>query len=232
MNDAAVRTMFETIAGGYDFQNSFLSLGQDIYWRKALAGLLDHEPATIVDVAAGTGETAMAVSRRHSRARVIGVDYSPAMLALARKKIGRRHPDGAISLISGDGRRLPLADGRADAVTISFGIRNIEERLSALEEFHRILKPDGRLYVMEFSYPDLPVLAPLYRFYFHVILPPLGNMISKTDYAYSYLAESVRDFPDDLGFCAELASAGFIMPEIVKLSFGIVKVFIARKEAS
>lgn len=231
MKDTAVKTMFETIAAGYDFQNSFLSLGQDIYWRRVLAAALELPPGgRIVDVAAGTGETALAINRRHPRNLLVGVDFSPAMLAVGRRKIAARRPGAPIGLTGGDGRQLPLRSGVADAVTIAFGIRNIEERYQALAEFHRVLKPGGRLYVMEFSYPEAPVLAPLYRFYFHHILPPVGNRISKTDYAYSYLADSVRNFPDDRQFCVELKHAGFIDPEIVRLTFGIVKIFISRKE--
>lgn len=230
MNDAGVRTMFETIAGGYDFQNSFLSLRRDVYWRRALADSLALcRGDTVLDVAVGTAETALAIGRRHPGVRVVGVDFSPAMLAVGRKKIAGRRHGAAIRLAAGDGRRLPIRSGSVAAVTISFGLRNIEERSVALAEFHRVLVPGGRLLVMEFSYPDQPLLHRLYRFYFDRILPPVGNLLSGTDYAYSYLAESVEGFPRDEGFVAELAAAGFTGISVKKLTFGIAKIFAAGK---
>ena len=132
--------------------------------------------------------------------------------------------------MAGDGRLLPVRSGSVDALTISFGIRNMEERELVLGEFNRVLRPGGRLLIMEFSYPDNPLLYRMYRFYFDYILPPLGNWISRTDYAYSYLADSVNDFPDDAGFLAEIGRAGFTDLKIKKLTFGIAKIFQGRKE--
>jgi len=232
MNDSAVKSMFETIALGYDFQNSFLSLRRDTYWRRVLAELLQLEKGgTVLDVAVGTAETALAISLRYPRVHVVGVDFSPAMLDVGNKKIAARGFRGKVNLTAGDGRQLPIRSGSVDAVTISFGIRNMEERNQALGEFCRVLKPGGRLFIMEFSYPDQPVLHRLYRFYFDHILPPMGNLISGTDYAYSYLAESVDSFPDDQQFVAEIAAAGFGNLRIKKLTFGIAKIFQGSKEA-
>lgn len=232
MKDTAVKEMFETIASSYDFQNSFLSLRRDIYWREALAEILELEKGgTVLDVAVGTAETALAISRRYPRVQVVGVDFSLAMLGVGSKKIAARGPKVQVSLTAGDGRQLPIRSGSVDAVTISFGIRNMEERDLALGEFHRVLKPGGNLYIMEFSYPDQPLLHRLYRFYFDHILPPVGNLLSSTNYAYSYLAESVDSFPGDEQFVAEFAAAGFSDPKIKKLTFGIAKIFQGRKEA-
>lgn len=232
MKDNAVRTMFETIAEGYDFQNSVLSLRRDSSWRRTLAASLAPGPGdTVLDVAVGTAETALAIGRRHPRARVVGVDFSPAMLAVGRKKIAARGRQG-IHLTAGDGRRLPIRSESVAAVTISFGLRNIEERSLALAEFHRVLQPGGRLLVMEFSYPDQPLLHRLYRFYFDHILPPVGNFISRTDYAYSYLSASVEEFPRDAGFLAELGAAGFSELQVRKLTFGIAKIFSGKKKIS
>jgi len=226
MRDTAVKAMFETIAGSYDFQNSFLSLGRDISWRKALArSIRADERSVVVDVAVGTAEVALAIGRRHPLSRVIGVDFSPAMLAVGRKKILTRGLTDRISLTAGDGRRLPLRDASADAVTIAFGIRNIEERHLALAEFYRVLKPGGQLLIMEFSYPDGPLLKALYRFYFDRILPPVGNWLSRTDYAYGYLADSVDRFPVDAEFLHEIGRAGFERLAVTKLTFGIAKIF-------
>lgn len=230
MKDTAVKAMFETIAPTYDFQNSFLSLRRDIYWRQALAKSLQlGKGATVLDVAAGTAETALAICRQNTGARVVGVDFSPAMLEVGRQKISRRRPDAPLDLAAGDGRQLPVQSNSVEAVTITFGIRNVEERHLALAEFHRVLKPGGCLYIMEFSYPDNPLLYRLYRFYFDHILPPVGNWLSKTNYAYSYLAESVNDFPDDPEFLAEIGRAGFTDLRVRKLTFGIAKIFHGRK---
>lgn len=231
MKDTAVKAMFETIAPSYDFQNSFLSLRRDIYWRRTLAEeIKPDEGSVILDVAVGTAETALAISRRHPRVSIVGVDFSPAMLAVGKKKINSRYPDVPVSLSAGDGRQLPIRSGLIDAVTISFGIRNMEERAMVLKEFNRVLKPGGRLFIMEFSYPDNPLLYRMYRFYFDHILPPLGNWLSRTDYAYSYLADSVNTFPDDSGFLAEIGRAGFTGLKVRKLTFGIAKIFQGCKE--
>jgi len=231
MKDTAVKTMFETIAGGYDFQNSFLSLGTDIYWRKVLAGILRlPERGVVLDVAIGTAEVAMEICRRHPGVRVVGIDFSPAMLAVGQRKIDNRGLHDRIEVAAGDGRWLPVRTSSVDAVTISFGIRNIEEKGLVLREFNRVLKPGGRLCIMEFSYPDLLLLGGLYRFYFHHILPPVGNWLSGTDYAYSYLAESVDQFPADREFLEAISEAGFSGLGIRKLTFGIAKIFFGIKE--
>lgn len=232
MKDTAVKTMFETIAPSYDFQNSFLSLRRDIYWRRALAELVQLDQGGVVlDVAVGTAETALAISFRYPRVRVVGVDFSPAMLRVGRKKIVDRGCQSKIQLTAGDGRQLPIQSSTVDALTISFGIRNVEERYQALAEFQRVLKPGGRLFIMEFSYPDQPLLYRLYRFYFDHILPPLGNLLSRTNYAYSYLADSVDTFPRDEQFVAEITAAGFSDIKIKKLTFGISKIYQGSKKA-
>ena len=231
MKDTAVKSMFETIAGGYDFQNSCLSLGVDIYWRRVLAGMLHLPPdGMVLDVAVGTAEVAMAICRRHPDARVIGIDFSPAMLAVGQKKIARRKLSSRITLATGDGRQLPVRSGSMDAVTISFGIRNIEGKELVLAEFYRVLKPGGQLLIMDFSFPETPLLGPLYRFYLNHILPPLGNFISGTDYAYSYLAESVANFPGDRDFLGMIAAAGFNNCKAERLTFGIAKIFAGYKD--
>jgi demethylmenaquinone methyltransferase / 2-methoxy-6-polyprenyl-1,4-benzoquinol methylase len=231
MKDSAVKAMFETIAPSYDFQNSFLSLRRDIYWRRVLAAMVQAEEGSVVlDVAVGTAETALAISRRCPRVSIVGVDFSPAMLAVGAQKIRDRHPGAPVHLAAGDGRLLPIRSGSVDTVTISFGIRNVEERHLVLAEFNRVLRPGGLLFIMEFSYPDNPLLYRLYRFYFDHILPPVGNWLSRTDYAYSYLADSVNDFPDDAGFLAEIGRAGFTDLGVRKLTFGIAKIFHGRRE--
>jgi demethylmenaquinone methyltransferase/2-methoxy-6-polyprenyl-1,4-benzoquinol methylase len=226
MKDADVKAMFEKIAGTYDFQNSFLSLRRDVYWRRELARAVRlNGPGTVLDVAVGTAEVALEICRHHPQANVIGVDFSPAMLEVGRRKITFRGLVDRIHLAAGDGRRLPIRSASVDAITMAFGIRNIEERGLALKEFFRVLKPRGQLCIMEFSCPEGPVLGRLYRFYFDHILPPVGNWVSRTDYAYSYLSASVHDFPEDPEFLDEIEAAGFTQLGVKKLTFGIAGIF-------
>jgi demethylmenaquinone methyltransferase/2-methoxy-6-polyprenyl-1,4-benzoquinol methylase len=232
MRDFEVKKMFDTIAEGYDLQNSLLSLRIDVLWRKKLARLLPaRRPIHVVDVAVGTAEVAMEIARQRPEARVTGVDFTAAMLGVGLRKIIRRGLEGRIRMAAGDARRLPLPDACADAVTISFGIRNVQERPLALSEFHRILKPGGALYVMEFSLPANPVLRCLYKLYFDHVLPPLGNWLSGTDYAYSYLMESVHAFPGPEQFIAEIRRAGFTDVSQTPLTFGIARIHRGTKPA-
>ncbi len=217
--------MFDTIAEGYDLQNSMLSMRIDVLWRKKLARMLPADrPIHVVDVAVGTAEVAMEIARQRPLARVTGIDFTPAMLVVGKRKIARRGLSSRIAMAAGDARGLPLPDACADAVTISFGIRNVQERDQALSEFHRVLKPGGKLMVMEFSLPDNPVVNYLYKLYFDHVLPPFGNWLSRTDYAYSYLMESVYAFPGPEEFSAEIRRAGFTDVGQTPLTFGIARI--------
>jgi len=222
--------MFEFIAPSYDFQNTFLSLGRDIRWRKVLARRIRAgKGALVLDAASGTGELSIEICMHRPMVHVIGLDFSPQMLGIAKKKIESRDLCKRASLALGDGRLLPVRDNSIDVVTMAFGIRNIKERSQVLAEFMRVLKDGGQLLIMEFDFPSQRVLGPLYRFYFEHILPPLGNWISRTDYAYTYLVQSVNEFPDEEGFCAEIEDAGFTVREPKELTFGIAKIFEAVK---
>jgi demethylmenaquinone methyltransferase/2-methoxy-6-polyprenyl-1,4-benzoquinol methylase len=232
MKDYQVKKMFETIAFSYDFQNSFLSLRRDVYWRRVLAQFIQvRAEAFILDIATGTAEVAIEICKHHTGAKVVGVDFSPKMIAIGQEKVKSRHLDGRIHLSLGDGRQLPVKSGHFDAATIAFGIRNIEERYKALAEFYRVLKPGGQLLIMEFDIPDDPVLGTLYRFYFDRIMPPLGNWLSRTSYAYSYLADSVHGFPGEQVFVQEISEAGFVSIGVKKLTYGIAKIFKGVKKA-
>lgn len=231
MKDTEIKAMFETIAATYDFQNSFLSLRRDIHWRRVLAQAVQLTGrGTVLDVAIGTAEVALEICRHHPQASVVGVDFSPAMLAVGQRKIVARGMADRIRVLSGDGRWLPVRSASVDAVTISFGIRNIEERHLVLDEFYRVLKPGGQLFIMEFSYPSGPLMGMLYRFYFDHILPPVGNWLSRTNYAYSYLSDSVDEFPADPAFLEEIRAAGFVRLGVKKLTFGIAKIYQGIKE--
>ena len=232
MKDYQVKRMFESIAFSYDFQNSFLSLRRDSYWRRVMAQSLRLPgEALVLDMATGTGEVAVEICRHHPQARVIGVDFSPKMLMVGRRKGKFKKFNDRIHLSLGDGRQLPLRSDSFEAATIAFGIRNIEEREQALREFYRVLKPGGQLLIMEFDIPDDPLLGTLYRLYFDYLLPPLGNWLSRTDYAYSYLATSVHGFPTEKDFLWEMGRAGFTSLGIKKLTYGIAKIFRGIKGA-
>jgi len=232
MKDYQVKKMFESIAFSYDFQNSFLSLRRDSYWRRVMAqSLCLAGDALVLDMATGTGEVAVEICRHHPRARVVGVDFSPRMLIIGRRKGKFKKFARQIHVSLGDGRQLPLKSDSFDAATIAFGIRNIEERDQALEEFYRVLKPGGQLLIMEFDIPNDPLLGTLYRLYFDYLLPPLGNLLSRTNYAYSYLASSVHDFPTEQEFLREIGRAGFTCLGVKRLTYGIAKIFQGIKSA-
>lgn len=226
MDDRKLKQMFEAIAFSYDFQNSFLSLGQDIAWRRMLARSVQvPQDGIVLDLATGTAELAMAICSHHPGVRVVGLDFSPSMLAIGQSKVRSRGLEERIGLSLGDARRLPLKKGSMDGATMAFGIRNIEERRDVLVEIRRVLKAGARLWIMEFDCPDQPVLGRLYRFYFDYIMPPLGNWLSRTNYAYSYLAKSVHGFPSEKAFLQEIADAGFTALGVKKLSLGIAKIY-------
>jgi demethylmenaquinone methyltransferase/2-methoxy-6-polyprenyl-1,4-benzoquinol methylase len=232
MRDYQVKKMFETIAFSYDFQNSFLSLRRDSYWRRAMAQCLRlPTEALVLDMATGTGEVAVEICKHHPRVGVVGVDFSPKMLRIGRRKGKFKRFDSRIHLSLGDGRQLPLKSASFDAATIAFGIRNIEERDQALAEFYRVLKPKGQLLIMEFDIPDDPLLGTIYKLYFDYLMPPLGNLLSRTNYAYSYLATSVHGFPSAPEFLQEMGKAGFASLGIKKLTYGVAKIFRGVKNA-
>jgi len=226
MEDSQIKRMFESIAFSYDFQNSFLSLGQDISWRRTLASSV-HVPqgGILLDLATGTAELAMEICIHHPGLRVAGLDFSPRMLAIGQRKVRAKGLLRRIDLNLGDARRLPFKAGSFDCATMAFGIRNIEERHDVLKEISRVLKKGGQLWIMEFDCPDHPVLGRLYRFYFDHLMPPIGNWLSRTDYAYTYLARSVHRFPAEKDFLQEIAAAGFMTLGVKQLSLGIAKIY-------
>lgn len=222
----SVKRLFEKVAFSYDLQNSVLSMRRDIAWRKRLATMLDIPPDGIVlDAATGTAEVALDILRQHPKSRVVGLDFSPSMLEIGIKKIRTMGDNGNIVLSAGDICDMPFKDNFFDAATISFGIRNVDNRKRGIMEFYRVLKPGGQLVIMEFAYPDNRFMRLFYSFYFRYIMPPLGNIISMTPGAYNYLVESVDGFPSPEDFLGELASAGFRKLELYDLTFGIARIY-------
>ena len=216
--------MFDGIAARYDLLNHVLSLNVDKRWRRALteklfATIADHSvEARILDVACGTGDLSFTL-RRNGSARVIGLDFSRPMLEVARSKA--KAQSISVSLIEGDALSLPFADHSFTAVTIAFGLRNLTNIEGGFEELIRVLKPGGRIAVLEFSKPVIPVFRSIFRFYFARILPLLGGLVSGSQSAYKYLPESVKRFPDQNELAALMSAAGFVDVDFENLTGGI-----------
>lgn len=228
---AQVRAMFDSIAPKYDLLNHLLSFGVDRLWRRRMVGaVVAAAPEKVLDVAAGTGDVAIAMAWRMPRVRITGIDLSGEMLAVGRGKVARLGLDGRIVLKEGDAERLPFPDATFDAVTIGFGIRNFGSIKAGLSEAFRVLRRGGCLYILEFSTPCGRLFGPLYRFYFHRILPRVGRFVSKDRGAYSYLPDSVDHFPDNLLFLRMMGDAGFTGCRDRRQMRGIAYIYEGRKE--
>ncbi|MFM7022677.1 MAG: bifunctional demethylmenaquinone methyltransferase/2-methoxy-6-polyprenyl-1,4-benzoquinol methylase UbiE [Flavobacteriales bacterium] len=224
-----VATMFNNIAGKYDFLNHFLSLGIDVLWRKKAIRLLKSgQPKNILDIATGTGDFAIAALKLNP-VKVTGVDISEGMVEVGKIKVKKRKLDDKVELRSGDSENLPFADNTFDAITVGFGVRNFENLKKGLSEMNRVLKPGGQVAVLEFSKPAKFPVKQLYNFYFKRIVPLIGKIMSKDSSAYTYLPESVQAFPDGEKFTAVLKEVGFNNAVIHPLTFGIATIYIATK---
>jgi demethylmenaquinone methyltransferase/2-methoxy-6-polyprenyl-1,4-benzoquinol methylase len=222
--------MFDAIAPRYDLLNHTLSAGMDRGWRNAAVEALGLQPGSrVLDLCTGTGDLAIAMVRRTSGARVVGVDFAGRMLALAREKVRAAKLEDVIHLVRGDATSVPLATGSCDAVTIGFGIRNVAEPDRALREIARVLRPGGRLAILEFGEPVIPGIRTLYGWYFKYLLPAVGRLVSRHDSAYSYLPASVRSFPPPDEFARSIAAADFSRVSPVPLTSGIVYLYIAER---
>ena len=224
--------MFDAIAARYDVLNHVLSAGVDRRWRRRAIrtlGLTGVE--RVLDLCSGTGDLALAALRTSPGARrVVGVDFAGAMLRVGQQKIaGARLTDRA-ALVRGDATRIPVATASVDAVTIAFGIRNVDDPDAACEEMRRVLRPGGRVAVLEFAIPTMPGVRPIYLWYFRHILPRLGRLISRHDAAYAYLPESVSAFASPDEFVTILRRHGFIDVSSVPLTFGVVFLYTARRD--
>lgn len=231
-----VQQMFDAIAESYDINNRLHSMWQDQRWRRKAVRLCDPKPSeTVVDVACGTGDLAMAFDTAGAK-RVVGVDFTHAMLQVARRKAqhGRRDKSDTaktpIAYADGDAMRLPLADACCDVVSIAFGIRNVAVPATAIHEFARVLRPGGRLCILEFSLPTNPIMRGLYNFYFKKIMPRTATLISgDRSGAYKYLPQSVNTFLGRQQMVAMMEDAGFEPVEQHPLTFGIAVIYVGRK---
>ncbi len=226
---ARIAGMFDAIAPRYDLLNHVLSAGLDARWRtRAIEELRLGPGARVLDLCTGTGDLAVAALRAQPAASVIGIDFAAEMLRLASRKMTSRRLS-AVRLVRGDGTRIPLADATCDAATIGFGIRNVVDPAAALAELARVLRPGGRLAILEFGQPRLPGIRTMYSWYFRYLLPLVGKLISKHQSAYSYLPASVGTFPPAKEFAATIAATGFSQVQAVPLTFGIVYLYIAER---
>ena len=203
-----IKKMFNSISHKYDFLNHFLSLGTDIYWRKwtvkKLKNLNVEGNPLILDLCCGTGDLTIELSKIGN---VVGVDFAEKMLKIGLKKIENKK--NVLLLINGDGLKLPFKDNSFDIVTVAFGVRNFEDLKIGLTEIKRVLKKGGVFGILEFSKPESTLIEKSFSLYFHKILPFIGNLISKSNFAYSYLPESVSLFPPHFEFKEILKNTGF-----------------------
>jgi len=224
-----VEEMFNSIAHRYDFLNRFLSLGIDRGWRKkAISYLKPLAPELILDVATGTGDLALEAMSLNPN-KIIGLDIAEQMLVVGREKIAHKGLAKIIEMVNGDSENLPFPDNNFDAITVAFGVRNFQNLAKGLKEMNRVLKPGGRIVVLEFSKPSTFPFKQGYNFYFTYILPVLGNMLSNSKNAYTYLPESVKHFPEGADFVAYLHHAGFKNMIVKPLTFGTCSLYIADK---
>lgn len=224
-----VRVMFNNISGNYDFLNHFLSMGIDVLWRKKLVRKLKkHQPKRILDVATGTADLAI-TARKTGAERIIGIDISEGMLEVGKQKVLKRNLDHLIELQLADSENLPFEEASFDASIVAFGVRNFENLDKGLAEMYRTLSDDGSIWVLEFSKPQRFPVKQFYNFYFKHILPVIGRMVSKDDFAYTYLPESVQEFPFGDAFLKHLSGVGFKNCKIIPLSFGIASIYVGYK---
>jgi len=223
--------MFDAIAGRYDLLNHLLSAGIDRRWRRqAIRSLALAGGERVLDLCTGTADLAIAArTARPAAARVVGVDFAPAMLRVGYEKLRREKLQGSIALVRGDATRTPIADASVDAVTVAFGIRNVDDVDAACDEIRRALKPAGRFAILEFGVPTRPGLRAAYLWYFKRILPRIGRLVSRHRAAYAYLPASVNAFASPEAFVTILRQRGFVDVAAVPLTFGIVFLYTGKR---
>ncbi len=229
---ARIAGMFDAIARRYDTLNHLLSVGLDRRWRRRAVGELALTGRErVLDMCTGTGDLAIeAVTAAGGQAHdVVGIDFAGEMLRHAQAKTRRASLQSRVRLVRGDATAVPLPDASVDAAMVAFGIRNVLDPVRACAEFHRVLRPGGRLAILEFGAPRIPGIRTLYLAYFTYLLPLVGRLISRHREAYSYLPASVIEFPVGSAFAAVLTRAGFTSVRYRSLTFGIVYLYLAAK---
>jgi demethylmenaquinone methyltransferase/2-methoxy-6-polyprenyl-1,4-benzoquinol methylase len=224
-----VEEMFDQISHRYDLLNHLLSVNIDKAWRnKAIKMLKAFQPKTILDIATGTADFAIAAGKLNPE-KITGIDLSEGMLRIGRQKVEKKGLSHLIELRKADSEALPFENHSFDAAVVGFGVRNFENLEKGLAEIFRVLRPGGVFVVLEFSLPKNKVFRSLYFFYFLKVLPWLGRLISKNSRAYTYLPESVREFPDGENFARILEKAGFEKCRWVPQTMGIATIYQAQK---
>lgn len=231
MSASPIAGMFDRISPKYDALNHLLSLNIDKVWRKKTAkAVAKSQPKTILDLATGTADLAIALTKCNPQTHILGMDISEKMLDIGKAKVAQRKMENQIELRLGDAAALPFENGSFDAVTVAFGMRNFEDLDKGLSEISRVLMPEGQAVILEFSMPERFPVKQLYRFYFKRLLPFIGKIVSKDKGAYTYLPNSVEKFPKPEDFSASLASFGLGKCQIERLTMGIATLYIAEKE--
>jgi demethylmenaquinone methyltransferase / 2-methoxy-6-polyprenyl-1,4-benzoquinol methylase len=222
-----IRSMFDAIAPRYDLLNRLLSFGIDRRWRTFAVRQLDiPEQGQVLDIATGTGDVALEIASQTSpTVSIVGADFTQGMLVHGLKKIAATPYAGRIKLVNAPCEELPYPDGSFDGVTIAFGIRNVVDRQAGLNEMCRVLRPGGRVVILEFSNPKNRLFRELYYFYFRKVLPWIGGLLSKRS-AYQYLPDSVLEFPDQERFKQLMAEAGFCELHHHDMTGGIATVYV------
>lgn len=224
-----VEQMFDNISGKYDLLNRILSMGIDVSWRKKVVkSVKNQNPKTILDIATGTGDLAIAMAKA-TDAKITGFDLSAGMLEVGKRKIAEENLQDRIEMIQGDAEKMPFADDSFDVITVAFGVRNFENLKKGLDDIYRVLKPGGKLIILEFSQPQAAPMKQLYSFYSRYILPRIGKKISKDQSAYTYLPDSVKAFPHGDEMKKILKNSNFVEPFDKKLTFGIASIYESLK---
>ena len=224
-----VTEMFDTISEEYDGLNRVISFGIDIKWRQKVVDLVSSvKPQKVLDVATGTGDLAINLIETGAE-EIIGLDISPGMLDIGRKKVSKKSLDQKISMVIGDSEKLPFDDDTFDAITVAFGIRNFMKLEKGLSEILRVLKPNGLFVILETSIPTKPFFKQGYQIYSKYILPNIGRLFSKDKKAYSYLSESASVFPYGEELNNILSNIGFINVKDLPQTFGVASIYTASK---
>ena len=225
-----VADMFDSIAHRYDFLNRFLSAGIDVTWRKKAIGYLKElKPQKVLDVATGTADVALMTEKMLHPSSIIGIDISDGMLEIGRQKIKKKSLEAIIQLYNGDSANIAYADNCFDAVTVAFGVRNFQQLEKGLSEILRVLRPGGKLVVLEFSRPKKFLIKGFYNFYMKSISPNIAKIFSKNKTAYAYLDESIQKFPEGKNFTDILQNVGYKNIVNKPLSLGICSIYCGTK---
>lgn len=221
-----VEEMFDTIAPAYDFMNRAMTLGIDRCWRKATVNeIASKSPSRILDLATGTGDLAIEMAFKIPAAHITGADLSENMLNQGRKKAAEKGLAERVEFVQADGTALPMPDRSFDAVTIAFGIRNFESLQNGYKEMYRVLKPGGRLLVLELSVPENRMVRPFYNFYTGCVIPFAGRMISNDKSAYGYLRDSIRAVPQRDQMLKLMEGAGFSNNSYRSFTMGVCTLY-------